>query len=784
MPLGLAALALLALHQGPAKTPAQTPNQGDVRKDGRPFIKAPVGEPATLAQIQAWDGWKLGKPLGFVDAGGLSLPIPSAPAVAADAVPFKLRVFVYARTEDDLAGGSDALRAPRAIEADGIKRIRAAVENVRAILRATTGGRVDLVPTVSVDEDTIRPSEVEGSLSLRMNGGKFDAEDGVDRGPFSGALVVVPGRSRLSNRASGRVSATPYAVLDYYSDGGEDGGTKLEAAMLGQIEALMVDRLREGGVAILDSGGVSSKDTWPDLGAWLRAEDLPLLRAGLDAPAPTLEAAARAGAVKPHTLPPSVNPSSEGPPYAGAQVYLEADPETKPGPEGNHGTVLRLRETGALRRSFLALPKVEIPAGRNLSFWARVGGLDSFAVDVYGNANVVWKGNEEFGSTERTIFGPTETERGAEFPLDGKWHRVVLAVPVDTSLMAILPSRPDEARRDLAYANVWLDDFQWTTDAPTAIVGGASADAFDRVKTARGGDLATYLADASPAVRLLALRRVTKDDAGLESTVIRLAATEITAENARAAIEALARLGTPTALAAIRGAIIRGPAEATRQAAAAALAATGDPAYIIPLVPLTQRAQWRTRLAAFEALGKYRQENAVRFRLSGTLQEIPELRYAALMPATTENPDERQKLLYTAINDPSDAIRAFAADRLLDAKEPAVRSEGLRGTADDSAWVRVLMQRALARRANPELKSGVLKGLADPVGMVRAEALRALAALGPPDPAEIAGALNDPHPDVLLALAELAKAGKVTLPEVTKARIAASPDARLKAVKE
>ena len=784
MPLGLATLALLASFRTvPASSQKDAPKaepqkqesqkqelqkqepqkQGDTRKDGRPFIKAPVGDPATLAQIRGWDGWKIGPIQGYDSfAGPVTTAVPPLAPVDPAATPYKLRVFVFTRTERPLSDG----RVVRgSIEPDGVKRVRAAVENLRAIVRATTQGRVDLVPTVTVDEEPMDAARLETELPLRMNGGKFDAEDGVDRGPFSGAIVVAP-----ENLGLGLASGTPYASLDFYASGGEEAGTGLEAAMLGLTVQTMVGRLRLDGVAAsyTGAGEAPAKADWPNLGAWLRPQDLPLLRAGLDASAPALDAAAGA-----HAAPPLGPLTTGGLPYRGAQAFLEADPETKPGLEGSHGTVLRLRETGTVRRTRLRLPKVAIPADRRLGFWARVGGLDSFAVE--------WDRKEGGKSVrERTILGPVEVERGAEFALDGKWHRVVVAVPTGAEEIEIVAARANEARRELSFANLWLDDFEWTTDAATPIVAGSSAEAFERAKTAEGADLAPLLADSSPAVRLLALKRVGKGDGALEPTVVRLAATEIVGENARAAAAALARLGTPTAIAALRRGLTLGPAEATRQASAAALAATGDPAQITTVAILLGRTPWRSRLAAVEALGQYRQENAVRFRLSATLQEIPELRYAALLPATTENADERQKLLYAAINDPSDAIRAFAGDRLLDARDPSVRNEGLRGTADDSAWVRVLMQRSLARRANPELKAGVLKGLADPVGLVRAEALRALVALGAPESAEVATILDDPHPDVLVALNDLAKAGKITLPQATKARIAASQDARLK----
>ncbi len=755
MPLGLPALALLALLQGGAR-----PGAGTQTGPKRPTIAPPATPPAGLAEVRAWKGWKLGPILSYEGfAGPADLPIPplDTPAIAG-AVPFKLRVFVLARTDE---AGADGRVIRRGIEGAGVERLRAAVANVRAVVRATTGGRVDLVPTITVDDEPARFDDLaaeEDYVRLRINGGRFDAEDGVDRGPFSGVLLVAP-----SPLKPGRAAGTAFVPVDFYAAGGEDGGARLEAALLDSTERLMADRLRDvGGVDVprVASGGGAS--ALPDLGAWLRDADLPLLRPGLDLSAPVLAAATAGAPSAPPTFAAAKDPTGPGTPATGEAVYLEPDPE--------RGGVLRLRETGGVRRGRLALPRVAVPAGKALGFWIKVGSGDSAALRVR-------RGN---GTSETTILGPVEAERGVPLALDGRWHRVVVSVPEDAAAMEIVPPRPGEARRDLAFANVWLDDFEWTSDAPTPLATGPGAEAFERAKGATGADLASSLADPSSAVRLAALGRVAKGDASLEAAVIRLAAGEIEPENARAAVAALGRLGTPGAIAAAKRALTLGPSEVSRQEAARVLAATGDPSLVTTIAILLGRPSWRSRLAAVEALGLYRQENAVRFRLSATLQENPELRYAALRPATVANGDERQKLLYAAINDPSDEIRAFACDRLLDSADPAVAGEGLRGTADDSPWVRLLLQRALARRASPAFRAAALRGVADPVGRVRGEALRALAALGLLDPAEVPNALNDPHPEVLLALVELARAGKILLPPATKALVAASRDRRLR----
>ena len=740
----LPALALVLLQSQTAPQTTQTPK--------RPQVTAPAGPPATAEQLKAWDGWRLGPIAAWpTRPAPFDAPIPNLRDDDPTATPFKLRVVVLTKTDV----GADGERA--SILPKGVERLRAALRNVQAIVRETSGGRLDLVAAVSIEEDAFEiaapetSDTVEEYLRPRINGGVFDAEDGVDRGPYSGVLVVAP--TDLGLRRS--VSRTPVRTMNFY-DGGESSGTELERSLLIATNALIFDRLREGGVASSDEPAPTGTNPWGD-DAWIGSDRLPLLRAGMDRSGATLERAA--GSVLRYPAPPQGTATL---PYqAPSALYVESDPA--------RGNVLRYREPGEVRLGGFDLPTGTPPAGKNLAMWVKVAGREGIALRFGFGTNPA-----------ETILGPVEDETGVALPLDGAWHRVVVTIPANVAAISVGPplARVGRVRRDIQLANVWFDDLEWTDDAPTPTVDGPSA-ATARALAGNGPlDLAAALNDPTPRLRARALDRVTNDEAGRASEPrVTALAGDIIPVVARAAVRALGRLGTPTALAAIRHIVSVGPTETARQQAARELAAKPDPADITTIAILLGRASWRTRLAGVQALGAFRQENAVRFRLSATLQEIPELRYNAIYPATAENADERQKLLYAAINDPSDAIRAFASARLLSSPNESDVAEGLRAASDDSAYVRYLFMETLYAQKKPAYRPLLLKGLVDPVAPVRAQALLALGELGPIDAAEVGAILNDPHPDVLRALIQLSKAGKLTLPDTARANIAASKNA-------
>lgn len=142
------------------------------------------------------------------------------------------------------------------------------------------------------------------------------------------------------------------------------------------------------------------------------------------------------------------------------------------------------------------------------------------------------------------------------------------------------------------------------------------------------------------------------------------------------------------------------------------------------------------------------------------LQETsPTVRLMATRFANAELDPICRKVLFSAVNDPLDAVRIASYEKLLESSYEAFRAEGLKGIRDDSIYVRLaLLERW---RANPEeyLRPAIRLGVADSDPRVRAAALRAMAKLpGPVTGEEIGPAVSDDDPRVVDALAELKRA--------------------------
>ncbi|RYG42677.1 hypothetical protein EON79_18415, partial [bacterium] len=475
--LALVLLAPRASAQGktpPAKpTPARESSAQDQRPK-RPLISDPVGPPATAAEILAWEGWKgVGtRPLPAVQAREYPTEIPALRPDDPTAVPFKLKVYVLTRVENDPLGTERSSILP-----GGVERVRTAIRNAQAIVREGSAGRIDLALAFVTEEESLNLANPEADLPRylgpRINGGRFDAEDGVERGPYSGILVVAPG----VREAAVTVNGTPVRALDFYRSGGQFGGTALESNIVDTVTALMADRIREmGGTVLPPEAG--PRVGWPDYRP-LPADALPALRPGVET-----NTAAVAGST--WRLPAPFSAQSASAATAPVTMYLEADPA--------RGPVLRYQEPGEVRLGGYALPIATPPVGKNLAFWMKVSGGEGLSLRAtLGGTS---EGAQPAVRTEETIIGPLEGEQGVAFPYDGAWHRVVVAIPAGTSSLDLGPSlqRVGLIRRDIQNVNAWFDDFEWTDEAPMPIVDGPSRANIARLGSATVADLPTLLA--------------------------------------------------------------------------------------------------------------------------------------------------------------------------------------------------------------------------------------------------------------------------------------------------
>jgi hypothetical protein len=142
---------------------------------------------------------------------------------------------------------------------------------------------------------------------------------------------------------------------------------------------------------------------------------------------------------------------------------------------------------------------------------------------------------------------------------------------------------------------------------------------------------------------------------------------------------------------------------------------------------------------------------------------------------------QMRKLLWSAVNEPWDAVRLKSCLKLIQSNVPEFRKDGYRGIKDDSIGVRLSISSFLANNATEAHRDALRLAVVDSDSRVRANGLRGLAQLGPVSADEIQNLFTDAFPAVQYQLISASKAGKVTLPADTVKMLKASPFSGIRA---
>lgn len=223
----------------------------------------------------------------------------------------------------------------------------------------------------------------------------------------------------------------------------------------------------------------------------------------------------------------------------------------------------------------------------------------------------------------------------------------------------------------------------------------------------------------------------------------------------------------------------KGPFETNRRFAAEHLKLPMDRAALNLVSVLLVNRGWRTRLAAARILAADGSRES-QVALAGTMdfrsEPHPAVRMVIAMAADTAFELSARRLLYAAVNDPSQQVRSAALVRLLECPNAEIRAEAIKGVTDDSPTVRVRLLQAMAAKPSGDYRSSLRQAVTDRHAKVRAAALYAFAAQ--PEPTtqgEIENALRDEDEGVQMALVHLAKSGKFKLPPNVAGALKQSP---------
>lgn len=718
------------------------------------FPKAAT-ETGLAADVLAWEGFRYAgasretfRPFRAPGdwKGIVAGPDPSAGVV------WRTKVFLLTKSDatDEVRGALVPRRA--ALEETDAARAVAAILRLPAIVAAATDGKVRLQLDVTTDEVPVPETAgwVERYVGPRVNEGRYEAEDKVERGPFESVIVVRPGVGTLTlaPRASG---ATPVAVVPFAVASGAAEGTLEETLLDGWFAAAEARTPRyQGGVA----------------GITLIRDDWATATAPVPAPITTV-----APAFRPTVDIPFVPAAIEGE-YA---ATLGDDPEK--------GRVLTVTEKGLFRAGGLALPAPAAPldlgTDGTLRIEARSNSFYPIAFRAFfqggGQADLVL-GDDALANVEK----PRAVAR-APFAYDGKWQtarfdlrrlgggKALVGLAVAPSSAMSVAERRARGPISVTLATISLTD--------EAALEASSEDPTARLAARRANPTAAGLTDVDERVKLNAAvgYQSVKDPAVVPA--LQTLAADINPLIAEAAVSALAVQGTPEALLAVRTIVRVGTNERARSAAALALSRLDTaPKTANEILPLFANRSWRTRLAAVRALAAYRTPEAGIMRMAMIEQADPEIKLAVAESADPKQDYEARKMLYSVVNEPWDAVRVASALRLVDAAEPSFVAEALKIVRDDSVGARRLFLERLGARKEERFRPTLRIGVTDKDPFARAAALRGLALLGNVEIGEIRPAFEDASPFVQSALLDAAEAGKITLPAEVSARLVQSVD--------
>jgi HEAT repeat protein len=459
------------------------------------------------------------------------------------------------------------------------------------------------------------------------------------------------------------------------------------------------------------------------------------------------------------------------------------------GVDRNGGFALPIRADGH--------PLAHISQTPTLTFDVKSSSADPIGVVVSSHDRSV-----EYSLGRQSILGGWGAHLVAMPPATGgTWRKVSLDLRPLASAgqgddVTGIEIRPTEAARRTGRIlpdpiEIDLDNVRFTADSPTAPLADPRADAtsgdpeeralFAAKAMESSPALVALLTDKSEFVRLNAAQAYSRVKDPAAQPNLLSDASDLDPAVSAAALRGIAFTGGPDAIATVRHAVRFGITPLARATAAEILGETKNPAFGDDIVSLIVDRSRLCRLASVAALaGLPGHENSVR-RWAFIIQDDPEIKLAVTRTANPTEDNEVRKLLWSAVNEPSDLVRAESDVKLIQASDPAARSEGYKGVRDDSTTVRLYLLKYLEAHPAESHRAALRLAITDRSPRVRAEALLAFGALDKgAEPDEISNVMQDRDPGVELALIALSKKRGLKLSDQTRQLMVTSPDPRVK----
>jgi hypothetical protein len=241
------------------------------------------------------------------------------------------------------------------------------------------------------------------------------------------------------------------------------------------------------------------------------------------------------------------------------------------------------------------------------------------------------------------------------------------------------------------------------------------------------------------------------------------------------ACKALAQLKTPEAQAELLKTIQYGPFDFNRRVAAMAITDPGT--YLDQGNLLFSARSWHTRVQAARLLSLQKTEATQMYLVSSLFDPIANTRGEIARRLDPAFPLSARRLLFLAVNDPSEDIRAICYTQLLTTKDDAILKEALTGIKDESRLVRLAILSRTMATPDEKFRSMYQTAILDKDPTIQALVLKAFSQL--PEAVvlgEVSNVVGSKSEPVQLALLQLAQAKSIALPGEELSRLVESPN--------
>jgi hypothetical protein len=289
------------------------------------------------------------------------------------------------------------------------------------------------------------------------------------------------------------------------------------------------------------------------------------------------------------------------------------------------------------------------------------------------------------------------------------------------------------------------------------------------------------LADENRRIRMAALEALTRVNMPEALPAVEAELKSASAWSAMFAARVLAEWNSAESNAALRRGLDVGPFDHSRLAVTESITKRKDNGWTSSISLLYASRSWRARECAVRALGQIASRESALIGVSFLRDGEPSVRLAFVASADLSNELVARRLVFAAVNDPSEEVRAVAAERLLSAEASEFRSEALRASREESRYVRTRVLDAFAAKPAADQRPFIAQSLLDPIPSVRAAAVRALAAqaaVATPD--EWQSLRSESAPEVLLAIADYCEVRNVPAGDAIRQNLQSCPDPRVR----